>query len=58
MNAETRIKLLLGELQFQNAIYSADLEAAKKRIAELEDEVLKLQQRTNGILRLDIHQAI
>ena len=45
MNAETRIKLLLGELQFQNAIYSADLEAAKKRIAELEDEVLKLQQK-------------
>lgn len=43
-NADTRLKLLIGELQFQNAIFASQAEEKDKRIAELEEEVRKFKE--------------
>lgn len=45
MTADAMLKMLIGELQFQNAIYNADLRTARERVEELEKEVEKLKER-------------
>lgn len=44
MTADAMLKMLIGELQFQNAIYAADLKASQARVAELESEMSKLKE--------------
>ena len=44
MTADSMLKMLIGELQFQNAIYCTGLKVAQARVAELEAELAKLKE--------------
>ena len=44
MSPEEKLKMLIGELQFQNAFLSSKLEEAQARLLELEAEKIEMHK--------------